>query len=401
MTQKILNRGRAIAIIGAVQMLQPFALDPYLPSTKAIASGFAVDPSLIQLTLSAVSLGYALGMLITGPLSDSLGRRRPLLIGMAVYLVASVLCAFSNTIELFFVMRFVQGLSAAAVLVVGNAMIRDMYEGLHLIKALSRAMLLQAASWFIGPIMGSLFLYYTNWRGISFVIAGLSALLLLLAWRSLPETLHIDDRKEEIFAGMLQRFRAVLQDRQYAGLVGIAVCFGLAVFTYLTVTPFVYAQEFGVLSTSIGLFMGANSMASYVGVQVSSKLSQYIPPQWVLTGVIVMSASLGLGMVLVAKTTPPLWLAVLLILLFVFTFGASVTPNTGLALAPHGKEAGTAAALMTVSSSLVTAAAGPFYTTLNKSDLSGVGATIFGVMIVALLLMIFVVRPHRVVALDR
>jgi sugar phosphate permease len=88
-------------------------------------------------------------------------------------------------------------------------------------------------------------------------------------------------------------------------------------------------------------------------------------------------------------------------MLFVFMFGASVTPNTGLALAPHGKEAGTAAALMSVTGYLATAAAGPFYTTLNKSDLSGVGATIFGVMIVALLLMIFVVRPHRVVALDR
>ncbi len=398
---KTINRGKAIAIIGSVQMLQPFALDPFLPSTNVIAQGFAVSPSLIQLTLSAVSLGFAIGMLITGPLSDSLGRRRPLLMAMAIYLGATVLCAFSNSVELFFAMRLLQGLSAASVMVVGNAMIRDMYEGIHLIKALSRALLLQAASWFIGPFMGSLFLYFTNWRGIALIIAAISSLLMLLAWRLLPETLNVSDRKDQIFKGMLHRFRAVLRDRQYAGLVGIALCFSLAIYAYLSVVPFIYGQEFAIASTSIGLFMGLNSMGSYVGVQLSSKLSQYVPAQWVLSWVIGLSAALGLVMLLISKSNPPQWLAVGLILAFVFAFGASVTPNSALAMAPHGQEAGTAAALMSVTGYLATAAAGPFYTSLNKSDLSGVGATIFGIMIFAMALMIFVVRPRQVAALTR
>jgi DHA1 family bicyclomycin/chloramphenicol resistance-like MFS transporter len=400
-SSKPINRGRAIALIGAVQMLQPFALDPYLPSVNVIASGFAVNPSVIQLTLSAVSVGFALGQLITGPLSDSLGRRRPLLTGMAIYLIASILCGFTTSIEMFFAMRFLQGLSAAAVLVVGNAMIRDLYEGLALIKAMSRALLLQAASWFIGPFMGSLFLYFTDWRGISFTIAGLSTLLMLLAWRLLPETLHSEDRNDDFFKGMLHRFGAVLKDREYAGLVGISMSFALAIYAYLSVTPFIYSEEFGIASTSIGLFMGFNSMASYVGVQFSSKLAHYVPAQWVLTAVIGVAMLLGLGMVFIGQTKPPLWLAAGLILLFVFAFGASVTPNSALAMAPHGKEAGTAAALMSVTGYLATAAAGPFYTSLDKTSLSGVGATILGIMMFAMLLMIFVVRPHRVAALKR
>ena len=400
MTQKTLNRGKAIAIIGAVQMLQPFALDPYLPSVNVIAQGFAVSPSVIQLTLSALSLGFALGQLVAGPLSDSLGRRKPLLVGMAIYLVATVFCSFSGSLELFFAMRMLQGFSAAAVLVVGNAMIRDLYSGAQLIKALSRAMLLQAASWFIGPFMGSLFLYFTNWRGISLSIAAITAVLMVLAIRSIPETLPTAGRKDDVFRGMLSRFGAVLKDRQYAGLVGISVCFSLSIYSYLGVLPLIYSNEFGILSTGIGLFMGLNSMASYIGVQVSSKISQHLPPQWVLTAVIALSGVLGLAMLLLAHSAPPLWLAAALVFVYVFLFGASVTPTAGLALAPHGKEAGTAAALMSVVGYLASALAGPFFTTLSKSNLSGVGGTIFGIMGLALVIMFFVVRPRTVASLS-
>lgn len=401
MSTKQFSRGKAIAIIGAVQTLQPFTLDPYLPSVKPIATDFAVDPSVIQLTLSAVTLGFAIGMLIAGPFSDNFGRRRPLLIGMGVYLLATLSVSLSPSVEIFFAMRMLQGLSAAAVLVVGNAMLRDMFEGLALIKALSRAMLLQAASWFIGPFMGSMFLYFTNWRGVAAIVGSLCGLLLILAWRLLPETLHQDNRKEQLFAGMHKRFAAVLRDRQYAGLVGISACFALAIFSYLTVTPFVYSQEFGIASTGIGLFIALNSIGSYIGVQVTSKLSQYIPAQWVLTGVIGLAGIFGLAMLLFAKTQPPLWLAAGLIVLYVFTFGSSLTPNTVLAMAPHGNEAGTAAALMSVAGYLATAAAGPFYTSLTKTDLSGVGATVVTMMSIAMLLMFFVVKPRTVAALER
>jgi DHA1 family bicyclomycin/chloramphenicol resistance-like MFS transporter len=396
-----LSRGKAIALIGAVQTLQPLTLDPYLPSVKVIASDFAVNPSVIQLTLSSVTLGFALGMLIAGPLSDSLGRRRPLLIAMAVYLGATLLCAIFPNVAVFFAMRMLQGLSAAAVLVVGNAMIRDLFDGLALIKAISRSMLIMAASWFLGPFMGSLFLYFTNWRGVAAIMAGITALLFLLGLRSLPETLHVDNRKEKIFSGMLHRFGAVLRDRQYTGLLGISVCFVFAIFSYLNVTPFVYGQEFGVSSTGIGLFMGLNSVASYTGVQVSSKLSQYIAPQWVLTGVIACSGLLGLWILLISKSHPSLLLAAGLIFVYVFFFGASITPNNGLALAPHGSEAGTAAALMSVTGYLITTAAGPFYTGLDKTNLSGVGATVLVMMTIAMALMIFVVRPRTVAALKR
>jgi DHA1 family bicyclomycin/chloramphenicol resistance-like MFS transporter len=291
-------------------------------------------------------------------------------------------------------MRILQGLSASSVLVIGNAMIRDLFEGPLLIKAMSRAMLFQAASWFLGPFGAALLLNFTDWRGVARVFAAVTAILLFLAIRILPETLHFDDRNGDIFKGMIGRFRAVLRDREYAGLVGIGMLFQLSIYTYLTVIPLIYQNGFGVAATTVGVFIGLNSVASYIGVQLSSKIAQYIHPKWVLTGVIVLAMAFAAGMVLTVSGTPPLWLAAGLVLLFVFTFGSSVTPNFSLALAPHGHEAGTAAALMGVASYLVCSAAGPFFTTLDNTNLGQVGATIFTFMALALLLSFAVVKPR-------
>jgi DHA1 family bicyclomycin/chloramphenicol resistance-like MFS transporter len=381
-------------IIGSVQTLQPFAIDPYLPSSKVIAGEFGVDISLIQLTISTLALGFAIGQLIVGPLSDALGRRRPLLIAMTVYMVATALVGFAPSLPIFFAMRVLQGLSASSVLVVGNAMIRDLFDGSLLVKAISRAMLFQAASWFIGPFGAAYLLTFMDWRGIALVLAGVSGALLLLAVRFLPDTLHRDNRKGDIFSGMLGRFRAVLRDREYTGLVGISVMFQMAIYCYLLVVPIIYGREFGVAAATVGFLIGLNSVGSYTGLQVAAKISQYIHPKWVLTGVIGLGLTMGISMVLFSHTHPPFWLGVLLVWLFVVSFGASITPNTALAMAPHGHEAGTAAALMGVLSYLLSSAAGPFYTTLDKSSLYGVGLCITSFMVVALLLMFTVVRPR-------
>lgn len=393
------QRWKYILIIGGLQTLQPFTLDPYLPSGPMIARGFEVPDSVIQLTFSALTLGFALGQLIAGPLSDSIGRRKPMLIGSAALVLATIFVALAPSIELFFVSRFIQGVAGAAVFVVGNAVVRDLYEGLSLLKVMSRVLLIQALSWFIGPFAGSQLLQFMDWRGVSLIIGSFALLMLLTAMKFLPETLHHEDRRDEIFSGMLKRFTYVLKDRIYVGLLIISMLNGVSLWAYLIVTPFVLTNQFDMTPEQFGLVLTMNSFGAYLGVQFSSKLAQKVPAQWILVGLHIVSIALGIALVAAAMGKAPLLLVATLIWLFVFSFGMTVTPIGALSLAPHGNEAGTAASLMAVLGSLAIAAAGPLYTTLSKQDMSGVGMTIAVLHLLALLAMVTIVHPRKVPAL--
>lgn len=390
------ERWKYIFIIGGLQTLQPFALDPYLPSGPIIARGFDVPDSLIQLTLSALTLGFALGQLIAGPLSDSIGRRRPMIIGSALYVLASFLVALAPSIELFFASRFLQGIAGAAVLVVGNAVLRDLYDGLPLLKIMGRVLLIQALAWFIGPFAGSQLLQFMDWRGVSSILATYAILMLVVAIKFLQETLKLENRREQIFAGMAMRFVHVLKDRIYVGLVLISMLNGIALWAYLVVTPFVLTNQYGLSPAEFGLLLTMNSFGAYLGVQVSSKLAQWIPAQWILVGLHVASIAIGVTLVSLSASRAPLWLVAGLVWVFVFAFGMTVTPIGALSLAPHGNEAGTAASLMAVLGSLATAFAGPFYTTLSKQNMSGVGITIAAAHALALASMVTIVNPKKV-----
>ncbi len=393
------ERWKYILIIGGLQTLQPFSLDPYLPSGPIIARGFDVPDSMIQLTFSALTLGFALGQLITGPLSDSIGRRKPMLIGSAAFVIATILVSFAPNLEMFFVARFVQGIAGAAVFVVGNAVVRDLYEGLSLLKVMSRVLLIQALSWFIGPFAGSQLLQFMDWRGVSLVIGSFAVLMLITAIRYLPETLRHEDRRDEIFDGMLKRFKYVLKDRIYVGLLIISSLNSVALWAYLIVTPFVLTNQFDLAPEQFGLILTLNSFGAYLGVQASSKLAQKIPAQWILLSMHVISIGLGATLLITSATNPPLWLVMTIIWIFVFSFGMTVTPIGALSLAPHGNEAGTAASLMAVITSLALTASGPLYASLSKQDMSGVGVTIAILHVLALIAMVTIVNPRKVPAL--
>ncbi|BDS49594.1 multidrug effflux MFS transporter [Rhodoluna sp. KAS3] len=390
------GRIKMILLIGALGMLQPFTVDPYIPSLPAVSDDLAVDPGLIQLTLSAVSLGFAFGMLLAGPVSDAIGRKRPMLIALAIYIASSLLCALAPGLEVFFAARILQGLSGAALTVIGNAMLRDLYTGMPLLKMMSRVMLINAASWFLGPLIGSGFLQFTDWRGISLFVAIFAGVLGVIAFLSLPETLKTESRRDEIFKGMGKRFRNVLRDRSYTGLLIIQMLISASVFAYLSVTPFVFANTFDVPATEVGLYLGLNSFGAYLGIQASSKLAQYIPAQWLLTGSLILAAIVGLLLIVASNAQASFWTIEGLIFGWLFLFGATNTPVNALALSPHGSEAGTAASLIGAVGFLGTAMAGPYYTTLDKFSAVGVGTTWLIFMVIAIVVMFVVVRPNKI-----
>ncbi|MGE3272291.1 MAG: multidrug effflux MFS transporter, partial [Chloroflexota bacterium] len=242
------NTGRLklILTLGALSAFAPLSIDMYLPALPALTHDFQTGPSEVQLTLSAFFFGLALGQAIVGPLSDAFGRRRPLLIGLAAYALASLLCAASPTVSALVGFRFVQGFAGAAGIVVARAIVRDLHTGVAAARFMSVLMLVSGLAPILAPILGGQLLRFSPWQGIFLLLAGCGSVLLIVVARGFGETLPVDRRQTDGLRGTLSTFRTLLTDRVF---LGYALACGLsiaAVFAYISGSSFVFQDVYGV-----------------------------------------------------------------------------------------------------------------------------------------------------------
>ena len=384
-----------ILILGGMMAMQPFALDPYLPAAPSIAKTFMASDAQIQLTMSALTLGFALGQLITGPLSDALGRKRPIIVAAAIYVVAGVVVLTAPNLLMFAIGRVLQGMAAASIQVVGNAIMRDLYAGLALMKMMSRVFLIQALSWFIGPLGATLLLNVIDWRAMTAIIATYGAILLVAAMRVLPETLPASGRTEHGgIKAMLSRFAHVLKDRPYLGIVLVGVLNSVALFGYLSVMPFVYQNKFGFTGSQYGYFFVLNSASAYVGVQVIAYIAKHMQLKWVVLLILFAQILVGGWIYMAAMVDAPFWMLQAALMTFTFFMGGSFAPLGTLALTRHGAEAGTAAALNMVAGSLGSTLAAPMYANLGSGNTLGLGVMIMSLYVLAIGVTFVIVRPR-------
>jgi len=390
-----------ILLLGGLMSLMPFSIDPYLPSFPAIAKHFDVSRASVQFTLTGVTIGFAIGQLLAGPLSDALGRRRPLLFANTFFVVGALGSCFAPNIEAFFCLRLLMALGAAASAVVSSAIVRDLYVGSPMIKMLSRVFFIQGLAPIAGPILGAQLLKILSWQQVFLFFGGFAVLILLLTSKFLVETLHSNKRRVKGFDGMAGRFRAVLRDRIYVGLLIVSVVQTIALFSYLNVFSFLYQQGFHISLENFGWFFAMNSACSWAGVQLASKLARSFPPQWILLITLVLATFVGFGLLVAGLTNGPFALVAALLAAFMLVFGATITPISAISLAQHGSEAGTAASLMGVLNFVITSLVSPLYGYLTLTTSAGVGGVIAGCYVVALLSMIFIVRPSTVPVMAR
>jgi len=388
-----------IMLIGALATLQAFALDPYLSQVGAISADFSVSDDLAQLTLSALTLGIAAGTLVAGPISDAIGRKKPALIALAAYVLAGIFVASTTSFEGFFAGRILQGFFGASLAVLANAMLRDLYDGLTLIKAMGRMLLVQSSSWILAPLLGSAALYFTNWRGLSLIVAGIGLALLVLCLRILPDTMHRDSRRKSGVRELALRFKKVFADRVFVGVVAVQVCIVLALFSYLNISPFVFGGVYGIPANQVGFFLAACSACAYVGSQIGAKLANRYQPQWVLLASLIVALAAGILMMIGGAASGTIVMFQGLLMLFTFAFGATVTPVFSLAMSAHPNEAGTAAGVLGVVGFIATTALAGVYLLLDNTSAGGVGLGIATSMILGLVLFFAVVRPRSLVKL--
>ena len=347
-------------ILGALGAIAPLSIDMYLPALPALGRTFGTGASQIQLTLSAFVLGLALGQIVAGPLSDALGRRRPLLVGLAGYTLTSLLCLLAPSAGALVVLRFVQGAAGAAGIVIASAVVRDLYAGVAAARFYSMLMLVSGLAPILAPIIGAQVLRFTSWQGVFIVLAVLGTLLLLAVATGLRETLPRERRQRGGIRATVTTFRRLLADRAFLGYTLASGLAFAAMFAYISGSPFVLQEIYRVSPQQFSLLFGMNAVGLVVASQVNARLVGRVAPRRLLAGGLLAQAG-GALVLLAVVTSGTIGLAGVVPALFVVVASLGfVRPNaTMLALAGHPHIAGSAAALIGVLQFAIGAVAAP------------------------------------------
>ncbi|TDC71904.1 Bcr/CflA family efflux MFS transporter [Actinomadura sp. GC306] len=350
-----------IIVLGSLTAIGPLSIDLYLPALPALADDLSTGAMQTQLTLTACVAGLALGQAVAGPLSDSLGRRRPLLVGLAAYAVASLLCAASPTVETLIAMRMVQGAAGAAGIVIARAIVRDLYQGVAVARFFSMLMLVTGLAPILAPVVGGQLLRVLPWPGLFAVLSGTGVALFLAALLGLRETLPPERRATGGLRATAATFRELATDRMFAGYaLTIGLAFG-AMFTYISGSPFVLQDIYGMSPQTYGIAFGVNALGIVGASQIGGRLAGRVRLRRLLaTGLGLLTAG-GAGLVLAVLTGAGLY-GVLPALFLVTSGQGLILPNaTALALSSGraSRVAGSASALLGVTQFTLGGAAAP------------------------------------------
>jgi DHA1 family bicyclomycin/chloramphenicol resistance-like MFS transporter len=350
-------------ILGGLTATPPLAMDMYLPALPEVTDALHAPAATVQLTLTACLAGMAFGQLVVGPMSDRWGRRRPLLVGLAVYVVATALCALAPTVELLVAFRLAQGLAGAAGIVIARAVVRDLYDGVAMARFFSTLMLISGVAPIVAPLIGGQILRATDWRGVFVVLTVVGLLLAGVVWAKLPETLAPAARHAGGVGEALRSMRGLLADGGFSGYMLAGGFAFAALFAYISASPFVVQEIYGASPQTFSLLFGLNSVGLVMVGQINGK---------VLVGRVSLDRVLAVGLTIVIAAATALLLMSLGVFgevglapvaaaLFVLMSAMGITlPNTqALALMRVKHAAGSASALLGTSSFLIGAVASP------------------------------------------
>lgn len=359
------NFFKTALVLGLLSAIGPFAVDMYLPALPSIGSSLNTSMPAVQASLMVFFIAMGVGQIIYGPVSDMLGRKRPLFFGLAVFALASVGCALAPDIQTLIVLRFIQGLGASAAMVIPRAVVRDLHTGVDAARLMSLLMLVFSVSPVLAPLFGSLLIDWMGWRSVFWAITIIAVLGLILLTTSLTETRPPAQRVNSTVRSALAGYGVLLRDRHFLGLVFIGA-FGMSsFFAYLANSPFVMINHFGLTPRQYSLAFAINA-ASFIGI---SQFTGRLAARFGLVNLVrfaVTGYATVMGLLLLQNLLGVDRLDMLIVtMLMGFGFLGLVVPSTAvLALDAHGAIAGTASALMGtlqfVTGALVMAVVGQF-----------------------------------------
>jgi len=357
---------RIAIVIGLLGMVGPFAIDMYLPALPLVTADLGATPQAVQFTLSAFFAAFGLSQLVYGPLSDRMGRKPPIYIGVGVFLLGSLACAVAPTVGALVAARFVQGLGAATVMVVPRAIIRDLHTGPAATRLMATVMLVISISPMLAPLAGSAVLTLAGWRWIFGVLALLAVLSLALTAFVLPETLPPERRTGTSPAALWRGSKRLLGDGEFMGLTLVGGFAMASFFIFIASASFVYTEAFGLSPTGFSGAFALNAIGFFGASQTAAVLGERFGMARLVLVAVAGFTALATVLLVVALAGHASLVVIVAMLFLANTCLGVVMPTTAvMALDPHPDIAGLASSLggtlqMLVGGAMI-ALAGPFF----------------------------------------
>lgn len=386
-----------ILILGSLAALGPLSIDMYLPAFPDMSRSFDASASLIQLSLTACMLGMALGQLIVGPLSDVRGRKRPLMVALLAYLLASLACAMAPTIEVLIALRFIQGAAGASGIVISRAIVRDLFDGPELTRFFAALSLVNGTAPILAPVIGGQLLRFGDWHFVFYLLAILSTMMLLAVALRLPETLPLDRRVEGNLTTTLKTFGRLLTDRVFIGYAFAQAFVMGAMFAYISGSPFVLQNIYGASPQQFSFLFGLNGIGIILAAQIAGRLAGRVDSERLMRISLTIVASASILLFLAMTLTDQLIFVMIPLFFVVSSVGLISTLGFTLAMQNYGTTAGSASALLGLLPMLVGSLVSPLVGIMGEQSAVPMGIIIMTLDCLALILYygLIVRRPNR------
>jgi DHA1 family bicyclomycin/chloramphenicol resistance-like MFS transporter len=375
-----------VATLGALGTIAPFSIDLYLPALPALGADLGASQQQVAATVTMFLLGLAFGQVQAGSLSDTHGRRRPLLAGLLLYTLASLACAFAPSIQVLMAARFLQGLGGAAGMAIANASVTDYVRGRDAARLFSRLAMIGGVAPIVAPLVGGQLLRVVSWRGLFIVLAGIGLALFASVLAGLPESLPQERRSVAGVATLLKSLLGLSRDLGFVGLALTSAFSFAGFFAYLAGSSFVYQEVYGVSPAAFSLLFAVNAVGMLGANDLNHRLLARFTPQRLLAAALVvyLGASVTALLVLFAGSLP-LWALAAPLFVLVASVGLIIPNSTALALSRHPEAAGTAAAYFGTLRLGLGALATPLVGLAGGRDGVSMGLVIAGAGLLALL----------------
>ena len=378
-----LSRHRLV-LIALTTALASLSIDLYLPAFPDLALHMGTSEAAVQITLTACVVGLAVGQIVAGPISDALGRRIPIVVGLVAWGVASLLCALAPSIEALTALRFAQGLMGAAGLVVTRAVVRDLTSGPAMVRAFAQIMLIAGVVPIAAPTLGGLMLRVMPWQGLFLALAAFGFVVAPAVYLGLGETLPPERRRPGGLRPALGSYGVLLRDRAYVRSALVVAFAFSALFVYVSGSAFVMRNVYGLGATGYGVMFAAHSVALMSGNQLSGRLAG----RWrteahlaVTLGVALLGAA---ALVVVALTgLGGLGGAVGTVVVTIFGVGMSLPLASSITLSGYPERAGAASALLGLLQFAVGGLVAPLVGFVGTSTLLPLAVAVSGSLVVA------------------
>ncbi|MCM3781358.1 Bcr/CflA family efflux MFS transporter [Neobacillus mesonae] len=365
-------------LLSLLGILGPFNIDMYLPSFPEISEDLGARASLVQLSLTSCLIGLALGQVVVGPISDARGRKAPLIISLSLFALSSLFCALAPNITMLVLARFLQGFTAAAGLVISRAVVRDVFDGRELTKFFALLSVINAVAPMVAPMSGGaiLLLPSANWQSIFYFLSFFGLFIVLIIAIRLKETLPPEKRMPSSLGHSVKTMGDLFKDRTF---IGYALTVGFihgGSFAYVSGTPFVYQEIYGVSPQTFSILFGINGLAIIFGSFLIGRFGGIVPERTLLRiGVWVAVIATSLLLIMTA-IRGPLFLVVLFIFIYMITIGIVATSTFTLAMEHQGHRAGSASAVLGLVPLLIGSAVSPLVG-IDETTAVPMGAILF------------------------